>query len=234
MHWTDAFAPSGRSNPLIGSAVDPRSGQPEFKHTPARIAAYRETWRGFFLAREPHAPPRQLDLIWRRTPRDACQLHEIAGRGDDRERVRLIAALAPESAGETLTFTDPGSGAFRRAVIQNKRLERLLFIAPADRALPPRDWVASLFEQGQLNSEDRVSLLAGRKIGAPMDTSPIVCACLKVREGAIVRAIQAGSVSVDAVAAATAAGSNCGSCRIQIAGLIAGHAVEQGVDRHAA
>ncbi|QUD89346.1 molybdopterin oxidoreductase family protein [Phenylobacterium montanum] len=234
MHWTDAFAPSGRSNGLIGQAVDPRSGQPEFKHTPARVSAYRETWLAFFIDRRIQSPPRQLDLIWRRTPQDACQLYEIAGRGDDRERARLIAALAPDSAGETLTFTDPGTGAFRRAVILKERLERLLFIAPAGLALPPRDWLASLFELERLGQEERMSLLAGRKIGAPMDTSPVVCACLKVRESAIVKAVTGGAVTVDAVAAATAAGTNCGSCRTQVAGLIARHAVPAGDDRDAA
>ena len=48
MHWTAAFAPDGRVNPLVAARVDPRSGQPEFKHTPARVRPYRETWRGFF------------------------------------------------------------------------------------------------------------------------------------------------------------------------------------------
>ena len=234
MHWTDAFAPSGRSNPLIGSAVDPRSGQPEFKHTPARVSAYRETWRAFFLDRRIQPAPTRLELIWRRTPQDACQLYEIAGRGDDRERARLIAALAPETAGENLTFTDPGTGAFRRAVIHKERLQQLLFIAPAGLALPPRDWLAGLFEQDRLTPEDRISLLAGRKIGAPMDTSPVICACLKVRQGAIVKAIAAGAASLEAVAAVTSAGTNCGSCRSQVAGLIAEHAFPQGDDRDAA
>ena len=234
MHWTDAFAPAGRSNPLISPAVDPRSGQPEFKHTPARISAYRETWRGFFIDRRAHTAPAQLELVWRRTPQDGCQLHEIAGRGDDRERVRLIAALALESAGETLTFEDPGSGAFRRAILHNDRLERVLFLAPAGRALPPRDWLVGLFAQERLSADDRVSLLAGRKIGAVMDTSPMVCACLKVRESAIVRAIEGGAASLDAVSATTAAGSNCGSCRPQIASLIAKSTASQGEGRHAA
>ncbi len=110
----------------------------------------------------------------------------------------------------------------------------MLFLAPADRALPPRDWLVSLFAQERLSAEDRVSLLAGRKIGAVMDTSPMVCACLKVRESAIVRAIEGGAASLDAVSAATAAGSNCGSCRPQIASLIAKSAASQGEGRHAA
>ncbi|MGH6955515.1 MAG: molybdopterin oxidoreductase family protein, partial [Caulobacteraceae bacterium] len=60
MHWTDAYAPRGRANALVAARVDPRSGQPEFKHTPARAAPYRETWRGFYMAREPRACPAGL------------------------------------------------------------------------------------------------------------------------------------------------------------------------------
>ena len=41
IHWTDAFAPAGRTNGLIAPNVDPTSGQPEFKHTPARIRPWR-------------------------------------------------------------------------------------------------------------------------------------------------------------------------------------------------
>ena len=49
---------------------------------PARVRPYRETWRGFFLAREAWTPPAGLDLVWRRIPQAGCQLHEFAGRGD--------------------------------------------------------------------------------------------------------------------------------------------------------
>ena len=37
MHWSAAFAPSGMSNGLVGAHRDAVSGQPEFKHTPARV-----------------------------------------------------------------------------------------------------------------------------------------------------------------------------------------------------
>jgi assimilatory nitrate reductase catalytic subunit len=99
MHWTDAFAPSGRVNPLVAANLDPTSGQPEFKHTPARVRAYRETWKGFFLAPEALAAPDQ-DLIWRRMPQDACQQHEFAGRGDgaQREAVRKAPMTTPALA----------------------------------------------------------------------------------------------------------------------------------------
>ncbi|MEW5687926.1 MAG: molybdopterin-dependent oxidoreductase [Pseudomonadota bacterium] len=227
MHWTEAFAPSGRVNPLVAPKVDPRSGQPEFKHTPARVRAYRETWRGFFLSREEHAPPTGADLVWRRIPQDACQLHEFAGRGDARERALVLKALA-RRGGDVLRFEDPATGAVRAAWLDGDRLDRVIFFTTAGR-LPPRDWLAELFAVQALSAADRAALLIGRAPGRQVDTGPTVCACRNVRASRIETAIAGGCASVDAVGEATGAGTSCGSCRPEIARMIAAREV-----RHAA
>lgn len=220
MHWTEAFAPLGRSNPLVAPDVDPVSGQPEFKHTPARVHPYRETWRGFFLARETWRPPKGFDLVWRRIPQTACQLHEFAGRGDESERAGLRKALTRGAAGETLVLEDVRGGRLREAFISDGRIDRVLFTTTAEGRLPPRDWLADLFTQDKLGDADRAALLVGFAPGAPAPTGPVVCACLKVHAGRIHQAIAAGADSVDAVAEATGAGTNCGSCRPEIARLL--------------
>jgi len=225
MHWTDAFAPSGRSNPLIAPNLDPTSGQPEFKHTPARIRAYRETWKGFFLSRDSLAPPSGLDLVWRRIPQDACQQHEFAGRGDEVERAALRKALVRGVAGELVTYEDAATGARRDAWVDAEgRLVAVLFVTTTGR-LPPRDWLAELFADPVLSPLARSALLFGRPPGAPVDKGPLVCACLKVGAKAVQAAIAAGAASPDAVGAATGAGTNCGSCRPEIARMIAASAV---------
>ena len=233
MHWTDAFAPSGRSNHLIAPNVDPASGQPEFKHTPARLGLYRETWRGFFLARRALPAPVGLDLIWRRIPQDACHLHEFAGRGDEAERDDLRRRLIRGGKGEAVTFEDASAGARREAFVLDDRLEQVLFMTVAGR-LPPRDWLAELFGKDQLTSEDRAALLFGRPPGAPVDKGPMVCACLKVGTRAIVAAMAQGAASVEAVGAATGAGTNCGSCRPEIGRMLVAQAAQQTEKRHAA
>ncbi len=220
MHWTDAFAPSGKSNHLIAPNLDPTSGQPEFKHTPARARAYRETWKGFFLSREIIAAPANLDLVWRRIPQDAAQLHEFAGRGDAAEREALRKRLVKGLAGETTVFEDAGAGSRREAWIENGKLVAVLFQTAAGR-LPPRDWLADLFALDALTAEARSALLIGRPPGAPVDKGPMVCACLKVGAKAVDAAIAAGAATADAVGAATGAGTNCGSCRPEIARMIA-------------
>jgi assimilatory nitrate reductase catalytic subunit len=228
MHWTDGYAPSGRANPLVGSAVDPQSGQPEFKHTPARIHAYRETWRGFFIARQPETAPSGTTLIWRRIPSDACHRHEFAGRGDAAERELVAKALSgsPHPARELINFEDRGTGALRRAAIVEGRLEWVLFLTTAAR-LPARDWLLGLFETERLSDHARLSLLAGRPLGAlQAEAGPMVCACLKVGALTIGRAIAAGAGSVEAVGQVTGAGANCGSCRPEILALIGRKSLE--------
>jgi assimilatory nitrate reductase catalytic subunit len=218
MHWTAAYAPQGRSNHLVGPHVDPASGQPEFKHSPARLTAWRDTWRGFFLSRSRADAPLGASLIWRRTVRDACQLHEFAGRGDEIERNWVAKALSADAGGEMLSFDDIAIGAFRRAWIVDGRLERVLFITQSK--LPSRDWLTGLFTLDQVTPQDRIALLAGRPLGPVEDVGAMVCACLKVGARTIEKACAGGAVTVEAVGAATGAGTNCGSCRVEIARLI--------------
>jgi assimilatory nitrate reductase catalytic subunit len=219
MHWTEAFAPQGRVNPLVGAHLDAVSGQPEFKHAPARLSAYRETWRGFLLSRAPVAAPSGLALIWRRTPEDLCHLHEFAGRGGEDERAAVLGALLRGANAEILSLDDAATGAVRRAVLREGRLEQALFIAVSG-PLPPRGWLAARFSDSDVSPHDRAMLLAGRPAVPTPDAGPLVCACLKVGARTIDAAIAAGAQRVEAVAAATGAGSNCGSCRPEIARLL--------------
>ena len=230
MHFTQAFAPSGRSNGLIAPNIDPASGQPEFKHTPARVRPYRETWRGFYMARA--AVPAPAGVVWRRQPRDACQLHEFAGRGGPEERDAVRKVLTKGAAGEVLRFEDAAAGTVREAWIVGGRIERVMFVTTTGR-LPPRDWLADLFALEVLTPEARGALLIGQQPGAAPDPGPMVCACLKVGARAVSAAIAGGALTLDAVGAACGAGTNCGSCRPEIARMIAA-APKPEEKRHAA
>jgi len=103
--------------------------------------------------------------------------------------------------------------------VAGERLTRVLFMTTAG-TLPPRDWLIDLFE-GPLPAEARATLLFGRPPGPAVDVGPTVCACLKVGARTIDAAIAAGAASVDAVSATTGAGTNCGSCRPELARMIA-------------
>lgn len=218
IHWTDAFAPAGRSNGLIAPNLDPVSGQPEFKHTPARIRPWRETWKGFLLTAEPLAPGMPVDVIWRRIPQAGCQQFEFAGRGDEAERDAVRKLASRGAQGEALVYEDARVGSIRLAWVAGDRLTRVLFMTTSG-TLPPRDWLIELFD-GPLASEARATLLFGRPPGPVIDAGPMVCACLRVGARAIDAAIAAGAASVDAVSATTGAGTNCGSCRPELVRMI--------------
>jgi assimilatory nitrate reductase catalytic subunit len=151
--------------------------------------------------------------------RDSCQLHEFAGRGDEVERNFVATELSLGATGEMLSFDDRATGVYRRAWIIGGRLDRTLFIGAG--RLPPREWLVGLFAQDQISELDRVALLTGRPLAPIADVGPMVCACLKVGARAIEAACVAGAATVEAVGAATGAGTNCGSCKIEIARMIA-------------
>lgn len=219
MHWTSVYAPHGRANPLVEGVVDPRSGQPEFKHTPARVRPYRETWRGFFITREPGDCFEAHDLIWRRITQETCHLHEFAGRGDQRERDSLRRRLVEGAGCDVLRVEDAAAGSLREAYLADGRLDRVFFVTSTGR-LPPRDWLVRLFAKEELDTEDRLNLLIGRSPEQPAFTAQIVCVCRGVRADRIALAAKEGAGDLDAIADRTGAGAACGSCRPQIACIL--------------
>src|SRR5262245_7296306 len=57
IHWSGANATAARVGALVAPIIDPFSGQPENKATPASITPYEYVFRGFALSRKPlHLP----------------------------------------------------------------------------------------------------------------------------------------------------------------------------------
>jgi assimilatory nitrate reductase catalytic subunit len=212
MHWTRTFASSGRANPLINAEVDPMSGQPEFKHTPATIQPYGESWHGFVLHTD-DALAFSSDIVWRRTPYRHCQAYEIAGRGTPPAIETLMQVQG------LLSLDDRATGLTRRIHIADGRLRAVAFVVAIDRPLPPRDWLAERFGDDSLSPLDRANVLLGRLPGVE-DVGPLVCACRSVGTKTIEAAIRGGCHSPDAVGDKTSAGTQCGSCRPEIARMI--------------
>ncbi len=212
MHWTDRFSPAGRINQVVNAAVDPISGQPELKHTPVALSPFAAAWHGFALTRErPSAAPAPW---WTTLPAaPGVWRTELAGFGPAVEAFAgLRAALGPDQA--WMQLTDPAAASFRAALLRNGRLEACVFLG-REPALPARDWLVGCFDHATLPQAARRALLAGREPGAAT-AEPPVCVCLGIGAAAIAAAIASGCDTVEAVGAATRAGTNCGSCRPEI------------------
>lgn len=221
IHWNAQFAGDARVGSLVSPAVDPVSGEPEFKHTPARVARLVVAWQGFALSRK------RLSVrdatAWSLTPSDHCLRFELAGRrvfGNwSRWARRLLDAHDPEC--DWIEYSDRGIGVYRAAHLVEGRLEGCVFLSPRP-DLPSRIWLTGLFGKPTLDREDRVGLLAGRPAGAPVDSGEIVCSCFGVcrdRIRGVVRERHARS-AVE-IGRQLRAGTNCGSCLSEIGAILA-------------
>ncbi|MEO6389256.1 MAG: molybdopterin-dependent oxidoreductase [Croceibacterium sp.] len=211
IHWTDQQSSGGRSGLLPAPLVDPHSGQPGFKATPARIEPFAVQWRGFLIARElPLSIPAEY---YTKVRVGQGWLIELAGDGDP---AILVDALP--SSGEHIEIRDPARSGLRMAVIESDRLIGALYIARAGK-LPDREWLIGTLAAYEAPSP--VELLAGKPTGPVEERGPIVCACFDVGLKTILGTIASQSLtSVDAVGRALSAGTNCGSCRPEIQRLI--------------
>ena len=220
IHWSARNASDSRVGALVNPVVDPESGEPEFKHTPARVEPFRVDWYGFILSRRPLA---ELDATWWTQIRGRGFLrYEFAARRDRGELASWArrAIGAGDGHGDFLDYHDAGAGVYRAALLTEGSLEACVYTS-ARPQLPERAWLGSLFTKPRLETRDRVSLLAGRSPTATADTGPLVCSCHGVRRNTIVTAIRAHSlVSVEHVGARTRAGTNCGSCVAEIRTLL--------------
>ncbi|KXK63642.1 FAD/NAD(P)-binding oxidoreductase [Micromonospora rosaria] len=139
-----------------------------------------------------------------------------------------LAAMGDPTGGEgeELTFADPARGTYARLRIAGERLTAAILVGDN----PSVGTVIQLFDRGSPVPADRRALLLGRALGgaapattetpALMPDAATVCQCNNVSKGALVRCWRDGARSVDAVVAATRAGTGCGSCRDAVTGIV--------------
>jgi assimilatory nitrate reductase catalytic subunit len=222
IHWNSTHASQARVGAVVNPVVDPISGEPEFKHTPARIEPFAVDWYGFVLSRRPLEVP---DVAWwTLVPGEELFRYEIAGRGlraDTLAWLRELLQVAKPDV-DYMDYSDDAVGVYRAAHVVEGRLAGCVYLSRRPDALPSRDWLGSLFTQRKLSEAARAALLAGRPPGAKTDAGPLVCSCFGVRSGTICAAIaKFGLTHAQQVGARLRAGTNCGSCLPEIRDLLA-------------
>ncbi len=213
MHWTDQFAQSGPVARAVGARLDPHSGQPEMKATPARVSAVEAVWHGLLLRRR---SGRLADVChWVRVPVDAGQAYRLAGlrplpRGADLTHFADLLLEAPGA--EILEAADPARGILRVAALVNGTLDACLFTARDAAALPAAEALLPLLGEPVPNAA-RGALLTGRSRTDIPDEGPQVCACFGVGLNAIRHAAITHRLrTVAELGGAIRAGTGCGSC----------------------
>jgi len=224
IHWNDQTASDARVGALVNPAVDPLSGEPEFKHTPVRVEPFDVDWHGFVLARRP-LPRAALDgaTWWCAIAGARFTRYELAGRGqlaDPAAWARTLLDVADPEA-DWLEASDVAEGMHRAAHVVEERVQACVFVSPRAEDLPARAWLSSLFVQDRLAELDRVSLLVGQAADPQADTGATVCSCFGVGRNTIAQAIGAGCGTVEALGQKLKCGTNCGSCVPELKSLLA-------------
>ncbi|WP_374292745.1 molybdopterin-dependent oxidoreductase [Paenirhodobacter enshiensis] len=218
MHWTGETASLGRIDALVPWVTDPVSGQPESKGATVAIAPFRAAWYGFAVSTRPVRPATEY---WAQSREKAGWRTELAalqrpGAGTAADWEAFARALFDLPEAQAVSMIDPARGFARIALIEDGRVAAALFTATEPVAVA-RGHVAAL-----LGAEDQPALLAGRPGADRPDPGATVCACFDVGVNTILAAIAAERLTtVEAVGQALRAGTNCGSCRPEIAALLA-------------
>ena len=128
-----------------------------------------------------------------------------------------MGTTEPEHEGdEVLQIVEDRKNAYRKLVVRDRRLVGAILVGNTQAAAN----IVQYFDRGDLLPEDPLELLCQMNVSAN-PAARTVCNCNKVTEGQLCEAIEQGCDSVEALGAATKAGTGCGSCKNDLAQLLA-------------
>ncbi|MGE6784288.1 molybdopterin-dependent oxidoreductase [Ensifer adhaerens] len=220
MHWNDQFAAKARIDVLVPAITDRLSGQPASKNVAVAARKFKATHYAFAVSL---AKPVDPDAAyWALAKADGGFRLELAFDGPAHDWVdwcRRVLAI-PQGI-EPLGYADAQTGDIRLAFFDGARLLAAFFLAREPVAVA-RNWAIAQLAADHLNLRKRFALVAGRPGADKPDPGATVCSCFGVGVNQIVAAVRGGCHSVEAVGKALNAGTNCGSCRAEIRGIIDG------------
>jgi assimilatory nitrate reductase catalytic subunit len=220
IHWNGSYSSDARVGALVNPVADPVSGEPELKHTPARVSPFVVGWHGFALTRRPLT---QLEATWWTLIQGARFLrYELAGRHvhSDWSAWARRALGSTDAADDWVEYSDPNAGVYRGVLLIDDRIEGCLFVSPRP-DLPSRSWLSSLFAKSRIDDVDRVGLLAGQPADLRADAGPLVCSCFGVGRQTLCDAIkQFKLTTAQQVGQKLRVGTQCGACIPEINAML--------------
>ena len=215
IHWSGETASDARIGPLVHGHVDPYSGQPETKATPAAISPEPLPLRGFVLSRSSVSLP--AGTWWARAAVEGGVGTLFAAPGRARDVADWTFDLFGDA--ELTEYADGERDVYRCAAFRDGALLGTLFVGPAS-ARPQWEAAKALFARRAEAPEGRHAV-SGRGEGGAA-AGPLVCACFGVGLETIRAAIAPGGATTpEEIGAALRAGTNCGSCVPELRRIIA-------------
>jgi len=211
MHWTGETAPAARIDDLVAPKTDPISGQPESKASVVSVQRFAASWYGFAVS---HRPMTLTADYWATARTNTGYRAEMAGLApiaDWEAEARRLFGVKNATASSLI---DVKRGTARVVLWQGDVLAGALFVSRTPVAVM-RDYLVTLPGGSAENP------LTGRVPASQPNPGPVLCSCFGTGLNTIIDAIETqGLVTVDQIGEALGAGTNCGSCRPELAQLL--------------
>jgi assimilatory nitrate reductase catalytic subunit len=212
MHWTRQQTSAAWVNNLASSVVDPISGQPAAKANKINARKFEAKWFAYGAALHPMRPDCAYSAIARTM---SGWQGEFAGIETPESWENLARNLMDLGQGDVSEVRDQNGQQTRLAFYAGDQLIGLFFTSPEPVSLS-RSHAVSLIG----TNTPPLQALAGQSGADQPDPGTTICACLNVGGNTLRSAIAEGATSVDALGAVTGAGTNCGSCKPELARLL--------------
>jgi len=213
IHWTGEVASQSIVSDLVPSVVDPVSGQPDSKSAYVSLSKFCAKWYGYAVS---VCELNASTQYWAIAKLNTGWQVELADDKMPDDWTEFARNLFHADGLECTSVIDAPRERARIAFQKDNKLFGALFV---DR-VPVQ--VSRNFAGSHLG-QDSPHILAGRPGTAHVDPGPTVCACFNVGVNTILSAIERQNlISVEQIGTALSAGTNCGSCRPELAALLAG------------
>lgn len=213
MHWTRQRTTAGTVNSVMAPVTDPFSGQPASKSCAVSAEVFRAKWYGFMASNSEPKPLTPYAAVAR--TRTGWQA-ELAGSKMPDDWEVEVRRLSGHSGGDVSFQSDPATGTIRIAIVQDGLISALFFASPTPVVLSRTATVGFIG-----SNTSPLTALAGRSASDQPEPGATVCACFNVGRNTLLAAMAQGAGSVAALGEVTCAGTNCGSCKPELAALLA-------------
>lgn len=224
MHWTDQYARMARVDSLVPSTVDPFSGQPALKMAGVQISRFQAETYGFLVCRD---EPSLGDIsYWAKMRCNDGWRAEFAFHvplNDIQDYISKLLSIPAHI--DPISYTDQTLGETRIAWFDSEHMLAACYLSSTP-VSASRSLITEWLTKKHVTIADRLGVLAARPHSNQLDKGAIVCSCFGIGSNEISAAAKDGCFSVKAIGERLNAGTNCGSCRSEIAMIIAQNALE--------
>lgn len=216
-HWSASWGSHCKVGALLNGANDALSGQPELKHGAVRAAPYNGAAYGLIFG---HAEAvdglKTVCHYWLDTPTEQAMCAQVA---DTASPVQLLNMLLPKLPVDTQWSSFQSDQQCTLVVTRSEQLVLTIMLTTVPVTVPV-EWLDSLYNSSTGLTEAQMNGLLSQQPDEAFLLGNVVCSCFGVRENTIKQAIKEGVHSVTGLGEKLQCGTNCGSCKTELASLM--------------